>query len=50
LFNSRGLVSRWDEATKQNSNNSFQWRSLSTQTLRNPDGDVLEGCEGAGLG
>lgn len=36
----------WFNATKQNSNNSFQWRSLSTQTLHNPDGDVLEGCEG----
>eukprot|EP00435_Cladocopium_sp_Y103_P026108 s3566_g6.t1 len=35
-------------ATKQNSNNSFQWRSLSTQTLHNPDGDVLEGCEDSG--
>lgn len=27
------------------SNNSFQWRDLSTQTLENPDGVVLAGCD-----
>lgn len=27
------------------SNNSFQWRDLSTQTLENPDGAVLAGCD-----
>lgn len=27
----------------------FQWNDLSSQTLRNPDGDVLAGCEQGAL-
>ena len=29
----------------QESHNAFTWHDLSTQTLKNPSGDVLAGCD-----
>ena len=33
------------QATMQESHNDFVWHDLSTQTLRNPAGNVLAGCD-----
>ncbi|CAE7226863.1 CALS12 [Symbiodinium pilosum] len=36
---------KWLNATMQESHNAFTWHDLSTQTLKNPSGDVLAGCD-----
>ena len=36
------------EATIAESHNEFAWHDLSTQTLSNPAGDLLEGCDPGG--
>ncbi|CAE7429857.1 CALS7 [Symbiodinium sp. CCMP2592] len=36
---------KWFNATMAESHNAFAWHDLATQTLRNPAGDLLEGCD-----